>query len=300
MVMVGSEVRDGRPRPSVSEMAVALSALLSLPLLLLAPRVDQLLGANPFGSISPYCRWAAEVQLASFLTVTMLLFRHTVMETNAWQEGGWRSAPKAVRQNGWPVFAFVTAIIAVFLVDDVLAQAAFGHRLTGAPSDSGLSEFFKETVRAAIFGAESSALSRMPSGFALRQWIFLLVAAVVVAARSERGLAGWAAVVGLMVAFGYVAVARVSVGAHLPVDIVVSIGIGTLLFMTVIAGVAYRGRWENLDRLLTYLGAYGFIACGVFALVSNNSGFWIWAFIGLGFLLSVLARRVERPVEPVV
>lgn len=285
-------------RATVPESVLVYPALIGLPLLVLAPRIASL-PAELLFSIRPFCRYATETQLVSLLILTMLLAYHSYYlkygSTNPLKRIKEHETPLKDLMGGvWPVGVFLAAIAVMVLVDDVFAQFAFSKPGLSGMDESGLIGLVKYTLREALFGPDSSLNSRMPSGFALRQWIFFLTAwLIMLQGPFSRTVAKWVTGAYFLV-FLYVAAARVSVGAHLPVDIAVSVSIGTLLFMFALGALAVVRKTGQATSILEYFVAYGFVSVVVFILLSNNPMFWVAAVAVSGAVAALLSQRVSQ------
>jgi hypothetical protein len=203
---------------------------------------------------------------------------------------------------GWPVYVLIIFVLAQFLFDDLFAQLAFAQQSANVVSHESrlvayLKSVLRESFEISLVGVVPSA-TRMPSGFALRQWLFFLIAAFAVSQGAFSRSFARATTVVYFLCFLYVSIARMVFHAHLLIDVIVSVMFGTLLFMLIATILAQLSHQNNTLELIDFLLSYSLISLPMYLIVSNNPTFWLIVTAILCLSIGCLYLKTESTEAP--
>lgn len=217
----------------------------------------------------------------------------------------WKS-PREIRKASLIGLIILLAIISVeALWEEDLAEVAFANPSYAKtnPEEFGVPEpLITRLVKGEIESKESK--DSTPSGFALRQWVLMLYGLFLL---KQEGYQINEVLKTFLrcffpLSFLYVGLARIFRQAHVPVDVAVSMVLGTILFFLAVFVVASIDRWVDVRvsrELLDIHLVFSLISVIIFmSAISNNPGFWIALVFVLVGITGILYRSKEFETSP--
>ena len=276
---------------------VEFSIIISLVSLILSTMWAEAVPLYP--SLVPYFGLFLPLQGLS-LTLLALMFFHMIfayMLSIDVENEGWRIIGKLIWTIVIVIMALILPLAAEAYFGDALAETGFSWpRIETDIPEPPITSWAKSTI-----GRPEPPDSSTPSGFALRQWIIMLWGLFILHQANYNINKHLKIVLKVFFAlsFVYVALARVIGQAHRPMDVGVSMALGTMLFfLGILACFLIGSRTPVFEgkvsrQLLDRYMVFGIICIISFMIISYHPGLWIAALLGFLLVLGVLYRFQE-------